>query len=94
MPWKENISDAKHRKEVEYEELVNACTEKDWDTEFHDIAVWCRGYGDKKTVKAFRDRIGFSEPNMNQVIKDLQELVEKAYFFIWLKTEDDTLSEK
>lgn len=37
--WEENASDAEHRKERKYKELVKAFTEKGWDTEFHHIVV-------------------------------------------------------
>lgn len=39
-----NISDAEEKKEEWYEELVNNCEEKDWETEYCHLAadMWIR----------------------------------------------------
>lgn len=50
----------KIEKKTKCKELGKACTEMDWDKEFHLVAVGCREYADKKTVKTFRDRFYYS----------------------------------
>ena len=39
--WEQSILDDESRKETKNKELVKACTEKSWGTEFHHIVVGC-----------------------------------------------------
>ena len=89
VPWEDNIKDAEYRKEKRYEDLVNACKEKGWETEYYHLAVGCRGYVQNKTRKLLQNRFKIESINLKRMIKELQEAAEKASFFIWIKRDDE-----
>ena len=42
VPWEENIGKAEERKEEWYADLIAACKDKGWETEYYHLAVGCR----------------------------------------------------
>ena len=60
--WEENMEQAEDRKEKRYAELIEACKDKGWETEYYHLAVGCRGYVDKKIATLFRNRFRL-QPN-------------------------------
>ena len=94
IPWEENIKKAEERKEQRYEKLIEACRDKGWDTEYYHLAVGCRGYVDKNLTKLFKSRFCLSNKEVKKLTEELQEVVERASFFIWLKRDDANWMEK
>ena len=89
VPWQEDIKHAELRKEQRYEELIDACVDKDWATEYYHLAVGCRGFVDKGVVRLLRERFRMTSNKLKLIVKDLQQAAEKSSLFIWLKRDDD-----
>ena len=75
-------------KEMRYEELIAECQDKGWKVEFYHLAVGTRGYVERKLVNIFRQRFCFPNSEVRKLINDLQNTVEKASYWIWLKRDD------
>ena len=85
VPWEDNFEQAEERKEERYADLIDACKDKGWETEYYHLAVGCRGYVDRKIATLFRNRFGLQSNKVKRLIKDLQEAAEKSSLFVWLK---------
>ena len=85
VPWEDNIKDAELRKEQRYEDLIDACVDKAWATEYYHLAVGCRGFIDKGVVRLLRERFRMTSNKLKLIVKDLQQAAEKSSLFIWLK---------
>ena len=89
VPHEDNLQDAHHRKLSRYKELVEECEEMGWKTAHYPVEVGCRGFVGVSTRRWLRVS-GLGQRQMGGVIKKLQEVVEKASHWIWLKRDDDT----
>ena len=89
VPWEDNIKDAELQKEQRYEELIDACVDKSWTTEYNHLAVGCRGFVDKGVVRLLRERFRMTSNKLKLIVTDLQQAAEKSFLFIWLKRDDD-----
>ena len=87
VPYEENIDAARNRKEERYEELVKQCGEEGWRTWHSPIEIGCRGFVGLRFKKWFMS-LGFSHKSTKDVMKRIQETVEKASHWIWIKRED------
>ena len=87
VPFEDNIEDARERKIKRYEKLTERCKEEGWKAQHYTIEVGCRGYIGVKTRKWFLS-VGFAQKKTGQIFKRIQEAVEKASHWIWLKRED------
>ena len=86
VPHEDNISSAHERKENRYDALVGECEEAGWR------AVGCRGYIATSITKWMRVA-GLCTKKGNILTKALQETVERASHWIWVKREDTSWSE-
>ena len=93
VPYEDNIQDAHERKEARYEELVNECEEAGWHVEYFPVEVGCRGFI-APSLRKWLNVAGLSLKKGNAVVKVIQETVEKASHWIWLKREDEKWLEK
>ena len=85
----DNISSTHERKDNRYEALVGECAEAGWKATHFPVEVGCRGGSVTKWM-----RVALLGPKKrNTIIKALQETVEKASHWIWLKREDTIWSE-
>ena len=89
VPHEDNLQDAHHRKLSRYKELVEECEEMGWKTAHYPVEVGCRGFVGVSTRRWLRVS-GLGQRQMGSVIKKLQEVVEKASHWIWLKRDDET----
>lgn len=92
VPFEDNIDAAEVRKQERYEKLVEDCEETGWVTECRTIEVGCRGFVGNRTRKWLLD-VGLGKREVSSIIKTLQETVEKASHWIWLKREDRSWKE-
>ena len=93
VPWEDNFEQAEERKEERYADLIDACKDKGWETEYYHLAVGCRGYVDRKIATLYRNRFGLQSNKVKRLIKDLQEAAEKSSLFVWLKRDDTSWAE-
>ena len=92
VPHEDNIQDAHERKEARYEELVKECEEADWHADYFPVEVGCRGFI-APSLKKWMNVAGLSLRKGNVIMRLLQETVEKASHWIWLKRDDGTWTE-
>ena len=88
VSWEENIRAAEERKEQRYRNLIERCEEDGWDIDYYHIGIGARGYIEKGFVSLLKNRFGFTQTEMSKTLKDLQETVEKASMWLWLKRDD------
>ena len=88
VSWEENIRAAEERKHRRYRDLVKRCEEDGWDVEYYHIGIGARGYIERGFVSLLRNRFGFSQTELSKTLKDIQETVEKASMWLWLKRDD------
>ena len=89
VPHEDNIMNAHERKEARYEELVHECEEAGWRVEYFPVEVGCRGYI-APSVRKWLSAAGLRLRKRNEVMKVLQQTVEKASHWIWIKREDES----
>ena len=89
VPFEDNIEAARARKNERYEHLTNQCIEDGWDTWHSPVEVGCRGYVGVKTRQWFLS-LGFPHKKTNLLMKRIQETVEKASHWIWIKRDDES----
>lgn len=87
VPHEDNISTAHERKEDRYEALVEECEEAGWKATHFPVEVGCRGFI-AMSVRKWLKTAGLGPKKENAVTKELQETVEKASHWIWVKRED------
>ena len=88
ISWEENIRAAEERKHQRYRDLVERCKEDGWDVEYHHIGIGARGYIERDFISLLRNLFGFSQTEVSKTLKDIQETVEKASMWLWLKRDD------
>ena len=93
VPWEENILEAETRKSLRYEELIEQCEESGWEIDYRHIGIGARGYVERKFANLLKHRFRFTHPEVRKTINTLQETVERASFFIWMKREDEAWNE-
>ena len=89
VPHEDNIQDAHERKQARYEDLVQECEEADWHAEHFPVEVGCRGFV-APSLRKWLTIAGLSPRKGTALMKVLQETVERASHWIWLKREDET----
>ena len=92
VPHEDNISSAHERKENRYEVLVGECEEAGWKAKHFPVEVGCRGYIATSITKWMKEA-GLCTKKRKILTKALQETVEKASHWIWVKREDTSWSE-
>ena len=88
IPWETNFDEAWIRKDERYEELVNQCEDSGWSAKCLPIEIGARGFIGHRVYALLKD-LGFSPKELKDLIANLQETVEKASFYIWLKRDDE-----
>ena len=88
VPWENNIDDAYLRKDQRYEKLVELCEDNGWSASCHPIEVGVRGFIGQRVYSLLKD-LGFNTKEKKSLVKEIQEKVEKASYYIWLKRNDD-----
>ena len=92
VPHEDNISMAHERKERRYDTLVEECEEAGWKATHFPVEVGCRGFI-ATSVRKWMRVAGLGPKKENAMMKALQETVEKASHWIWLKREDTSWNE-
>ena len=88
VPHEDNIEDARLRKEDRYvPDIVKMYNNAEWQAEHLPIEVGCRGFVGNR-LRKWLFSIGLSVKNSRQGIMKIQEAVEKASHWIWLKRDD------
>lgn len=68
------------------ERLIGECGEQGWNVGCYHLAVGARGFIERKRVALFKKKICIFEQGAKKVIiKKIQEAVDKAIFYTWLK---------
>ena len=88
VPHEDNIDAAKDRKDERYTGLLNQCEEAGWNAKHFSIEVGCRGFVGHR-MRQWLSLIGLPKSKRNSMIKEIQETVEKASHWIWLKRNDE-----
>ena len=89
VPFEDNLEDARLRKDERYEQLVDDCREAGWTAWHSPIEVGCRGFVGAP-VRRWLLKTGFSSQEASKLIKEIQEVVEKASHWVWLKRDDES----
>ena len=92
VPYEDNIREAHDRKEGRYEVLVEMCEEAGWKATHFPVEVGCRGFI-STSVRKWMRVAGLGPKKANSIARALQETVEKASHWIWLKRVDTTWGE-
>ena len=93
VPHEDNIDAAQVRKDDRYEKLLEECEEANWTATHLSVEVGCRGYIGNRLRKWF-STIGLSPRQASNAMKNIQETVEKASHWVWLKRDDEQWLEK
>ena len=93
VTWEDNIKAAEDRKERRYKDLIERCEEEGWEIDYFHIGVGARGFVDTGFNYLIRNRLGFTHTEAKKLIKEIQETVEKASMWLWLKREDPNWNE-
>ena len=89
----DNIDAAQLRKDERYESLVKDCENSKWQVVHFPVDVGYRGFVSHR-MKGWLLTLGLSHRKVNIVSKDIQEKVEKASHWMWLKRNDGEWIEK
>ena len=92
VPHEDNISAAHERKHKRYENCIEGCEEAGWKAEHFPVEVSCRGFIGN-SIRRWMRAAGLGPKKEKGLMKALQETVEKASHWIWLKREDSSWSE-
>ena len=87
VPHEDNLTAAHERKQDRYEKLVRECEERGWTVRHYSVEVGCRcfvGHSMRRWLKI----AGLRERETNKMVRKMQEVVEKASHWIWLKRDD------
>ena len=93
VPHEDNIEAARERKNARYEKLLVECEDVGWNTTHLSVKVRCKGFVRVRLRKWFA-AIGLNNREKSNALKEIQEAVEKASYWIWLKRRDDNWLEK
>ena len=93
MPHRDNIEALQIRKNDCYENLIEVCEEAGWSLKHFPIKVRCCGFV-WNWVRSWLFAIGLCRHQVSNIIKEIQEVVEKASHWIWLKRNDEGWLEK
>ncbi|XP_033096040.1 uncharacterized protein LOC117100447 [Anneissia japonica] len=72
VPWEENCEIAYERKRAKYQDLLDSCKEKGWQTWLYPIEVGCGGFP-AQSVWKFITAIGLSGNERKRAVKKLGE---------------------
>ena len=89
VPHEDNVNDAHERKDRRYERLVEECEEAGWRAVHFPIEVGCRGFIGT-SVRRWMKIAGIGQREGSRVLRKVQETVERASHWIWLKRDDDS----
>ena len=89
----DNIETARDRMDIRYQKLLDDCGDADWKAAHFLLEVACGGFTRERVRKWFK-KIGLNHRGIGSTIKEIQETVEKASHWIWLKRSDDSWHEK
>ena len=93
VSWEDNIKAAEQRKNERYEVLIERCEEDGWDVDYYHIGIGARGFIDKSFIGLLKSRLGFNQQEVSKLSSEIQETVEKASMWIWLKRNDPSWTE-
>ena len=88
ISWEDNIKAAEDRKAERYKKLVEPCEEAGWDTDYYHIGIGARGFIDRSLNFLLRNRLALTQAKANKLIEKIQQTVEKASLWLWLKRDD------
>ena len=88
VPHEDNIDAAQIRKDERYANLLTECEENGWMAKHFPIEVGCRGFIGNR-LRDLLHFIGIKQTEMRKVMKNIEETVEKASHWVWLKRNDD-----
>ena len=92
VPHEDTVSLVHEQKDSRYEALVGECEEAGWKATHFPFEFGCRGFIVTSITKWMRVA-GHGPTKRNIMTKALQETVEKASHWIWVKREDTSWSE-
>ena len=69
---------------AKYEDLVDQCEESGWDATGLLIEIGARGFVGHRVHSLLKD-LGLTAKEKKELVKKMQETVEKASYYIWLK---------
>ena len=93
VPHEDNIEAAHLRKNDRYEKLIQECEEVGWKATHYSVEVGCRGFIGVR-LQQWLQKIGLNNRERSSAMKEIQQTVEKASHWIWLKRSDDSWQEK
>ena len=89
VPYEENMEAARIRKDERYEKLVDDCCDAGWTAWHSPVEIGCRGFVGPQ-FRRWLLKTGFTSREATKLIKDVQEAVEKASHWVWLKRNDES----
>ena len=89
VPYEENMEAARIRKDERYEKLVDGCCDAGWTAWHSPVEIGCRGFVGPQ-FRRWLLKTGFTSREATKLIKDVQEAIEKASHWVWLKRNDES----
>ena len=84
VSWEDNFEAAHERKLGKYQELVEQCRDRGWQTKCEPIEVGARGFTGKSLNKTLNE-LGLTGFKKRRALRSITEVVELSTRFLWLK---------
>ncbi|KAI8485265.1 hypothetical protein Bbelb_370120 [Branchiostoma belcheri] len=87
IPWEENVQAAFERKKLKYDDLVQQCKQKGWQTRLYPVEVGVRGFVGASFMRLCRD-FNIRGKAQTQLTRQVSEEAERSSFVLWLRRKD------
>ena len=84
VSWEDSFDAAHERKLEKYQELVEQCRVRGWQTKCEPIEVGARGFTGKSLNKTLND-LGLTGFKKRKALRAITEVAESCTRFLWLK---------
>ena len=89
VPWETRCEEAHERKFVKYEDLLEECNQKGWQTWNLPVEVGGRGFPAKSCWKAL-SVLGITGTTRKQAVNNMGKAGEKASRWLWMRRNDSS----
>lgn len=87
VPWEDGCEEAYERKATKYQDLVEQCRAKGWQTWLFPVEVGCRGFPAQSVWKTLT-ALGLAGRERKVAIRRLGEAAERASCWLWSRREE------
>lgn len=87
VPWEDGCEEAYERKATKYQDLVEQCRAKGWQTWLFPVEVGCRGFPAQSAWKTLT-ALGIAGRERKAAVRRLGEAAERASCWLWNRREE------